>query len=244
MDIERVKEAITKNMLIKVAIAAVAVVALILYFRTFLTKGIFYDGNFLRKEAAASETYYRGRGPYGYIHITVRGIKDKDPSAEVIYKLPNNISSQYTVTFRDRSHWAEGIENIKDEKGSVVFEGEYRRGSLFLIDKNGELVMDMQFRVEGIDPYDQSYKVPLANIASTASFDDEAIRGRLDLLFPAVLLLAFILIDIRFPLFFFSLKHWWDVKDPEPSDLYVSMQRLSWRITPIIAIVLMIAAVV
>lgn len=243
MDIERIKEAITKNMLIKAAVAAVAVVALILYFRIFFTKGLFYDGTFLKKEITSTETNYKGRGPYGYINITVKGIKDKDPSAEVIYRLPNSINSQYTVAFRDRSNWAAGIENIKDEKGSVVFEGEYRRGSLFLIDKNGELIMDMQMRVEGIDPYDQSYKVPLANVAATASFAEEAVRGRFDLLFPAVFLLVFILIDIRFPLFFFNLEHWWDVKDPEPSDLYISLQRLSWHITPVIAIVLMIAAV-
>ena len=79
MDIERIKEAITKNMLIKVAFAAVAVVALILYFRVFFTKGVFYDGTFLRKEIVASETHYNGRGPYGYIYINVKGIKDKDP---------------------------------------------------------------------------------------------------------------------------------------------------------------------
>jgi hypothetical protein len=62
-------------------------------------------------------------------------------------------------------------------------------------------------------------------------------------LMPAIFLIIFTVIDRMFPLFFFKLRHFLDVKDPEPSDLYIAVQRLSWYAYPVITAILLIAAI-
>ncbi|MFA9377156.1 MAG: hypothetical protein ACERKZ_10450 [Lachnotalea sp.] len=50
-------------------------------------------------------------------------------------------------------------------------------------------------------------------------------------------------IDIKFPLFFFQTRHLLEVSNPEPSDFYMFMQRISWVVYPVIGTVLMIMAI-
>ena len=95
----------------------------------------------------------------------------------------------------------------------------------------------------GENPFDASYRVPLSHVAALATFSTETIRGRFGFLFIAVVMIVITAIDIKYPLFFFHLRHWLTVRDPEPSEFYLFMQRLSWFITPVIAIILMILAV-
>ena len=136
-----------------------------------------------------------------------------------------------------------GIKNIQDKDGNIIFEGEYKKGSDFLFQKNGRPIMDsnIQILVEGKNLYNKGYKISLKNVADLASFANDTIRGRWDLMTIALILFGLTLIDNKFPLFFFTLKHFVNVRDPEPSDFYILMQRISWYICPTIGIILMAA---
>ncbi len=246
MPIERIKEVISKNIFIKVLLSVFLVIVLIFYFKAFFTTGVYYDGTFLKKEVVSSDTHYVGKSASRGIHITVKGRKNKHNSAEVFYRLPNNINKQYTVNFKDAGNWNLGIENIKDEAGNIVFEGEYRKDSSFLFDKDGKpMISDaVRISVNGKTFYNENYKISLKNVADFSVFAKDTIRGKFEFLFLAIILFVLTAIDIKFPLLFFTLKHMWEVRDPEPSDFYLEVQRATWIVFPIVGVVLMIVAII
>ncbi|HOC09723.1 MAG TPA: hypothetical protein PKN88_09370, partial [Bacillota bacterium] len=184
MDIESMKQGIEGNRLLKGIILAFLAAALILYFIVFFTRGAEFDDTFLKKEVVSSDAHYMGKNMYGSIHITVKGLKDVHRSAEVIFRLPNDINRRYTVNFQDPKNWDAGIENIKGEDGSIVFEGEYRKDRDFMVDKNGELWLDYNARVMkyGESPYNEDYKISLKNVADFAYSAKDITRGNYGLL--------------------------------------------------------------
>lgn len=196
-------------------------------------------------EVVGSETHYIGKCEYGAIHITVNGLKNTQSDVEVNYSLPNDLLKKYTVNFKDAGNWDLGINHIKDGEGNIIFEGEYRKDSLFLYDKSGQPVIDFSSRVhiDGVTPYNQDYNIPLKSMVDLANFSNETIRGRYYFIVFAIILIVITAIDVKFPLFFFMLKNHWDVRDPEPSDFYITMQRCSWYAIPSIALILFISAI-
>ncbi len=194
----------------------------------------------------ASDSHYRGTSAYGGIHITVKGTKNGQTSAEVVYRLPNNIDRQYTVNFKTAGDRDSGIENIMDEQGTIVFEGQYVKDSMFLLDKDGNPMIPDDFvniRINGETPFTSEYTVSLKNVADMASFANDTIRGKYEFLIIALVIFVFTAIDIKFPLFFFTMRNFLEVRDPEPSDFYLAMQRASWYISPVIILILMIVAI-
>lgn len=245
MDIESMKQGIEGNRLLKGIILAFLAAALILYFIVFFTRGAEFDDTFLKKEVVSSDAHYMGKNMYGSIHITVKGLKDVHRSAEVIFRLPNDINRRYTVNFQDPKNWDAGIENIKGEDGSIVFEGEYRKDRDFMVDKNGELWLDYNARVMkyGESPYNEDYKISLKNVADFAYSAKDITRGNYGLLVLALFFLAITIIDIKYPMLFFNLKYSFSVENPQPSDTYLALQKISWVAYPVIALFLMIAAI-
>lgn len=245
MILDKIKKSISTSLLLKAFLLIFLIVGLVFYFKVFYTVGIRFDNAFLKKEVESSDTHYRGRNMYGNIHIIVKGIKNKHRNADVVYMLPNNINRKYTVEFKDENNWDLGISNIKNEYGAVIFEGSYSKYQPFLVDKSGQQIIEINIQITGnrISPYNADYKVSLKNTADLAMFLNETIRGRHGFLLLAILLFVIISIDIKYPLFFFRLDHFLSVKDPEPSDFYISVQKASWYIVPIIGVLLMTLAI-
>lgn len=245
MVIERIKKIVSRSVYFKIILVFFLICVLGIYFKTFFTTGVYFNDTFLKKEVISTDSHYIGESKYGDIHITVKGQKNKNSSVDVIYRLPNNINMQYSVSFKDAINWDLGIDNIKDEDGDIIFEGEYRKGSYFLFDKNGKPLMKDSFRVviNGDIQYNDDYKISLINIANFANFAKDTIRGDYEYLLIAIILFILTLIDIKFPLFFFTLRHFLDVQNPEPSDFYITMQRISWVVYPILIVIFMIAAI-
>lgn len=244
MVIRRIKQIISTNTYLKILFYACMIIVILFYFRVFFTTGVYFDDTFLKKEVEHSDNHYIGKSIYGDISITVKGLKNEQSSAKVIYRLPNDINMQYTVTFENTSNRNLSIVSVKDEKGHIIFEGKYNKDSPFLIDNNGEPLMDYgQVIVNGENPYNEDYIIPIKNVVDMATFSKETIRGRYDYLVLAIIIFIFTAIDIKFPLFFFNLRHFLNIRDPEPSDFYIAIQRIGWYVYPIIGIVLMIAAI-
>lgn len=243
---QKVREVLAKSLTIKILAAALLMAGIFFYFKTFFTKGVYFDDTFLKRESISLENMYTGKGKYGDIQIVVKKHADNQDVVDVIYKLPNNINRWYTVSFTGGNYLGKGIEYIKDENGIVVFQGgSYSMDTNFLMDKNNDPFMekDISLIIQGENPYTTNYKIPLHNVASFAAFDNEAIRGSYKLLFIALLILMVTLVDIKFPLFLFTLRNITDVKNPEPSDFYLKMQRISWVVSPIVVVIIMIAAI-
>lgn len=231
-------------MLITIVIAVLS-----LYFKAFYTTGVYFDDTFLKKRVVSSENHYIGKSIYGRIQIIVKELSNKQNSVEVIYYLPNNINRQYTVSFKNTNEWEQDIENIKDKGGNIIFHGgKFRKDVPFLFDAYGQpFIQGIQDKIPvqiyGENPYNANYNVPLYSVVSFATFAKDTIRGKYSILAVSILIFVLTLIDIKYPLFFFKLRNSLDVKNPEPSDFYITMQRLSWYVSPIIAIVLMIVAI-
>lgn len=244
MDIENIMRNTNKRLL-KGLLLAVLAVALIFYFIVFFTKGAEFDDTFLKKEVVSADAHYMGRNMYGSIHITVKGLKDVHRSAEVIFRLPNDINRRYTVNFKDQKDWDAGIENIKDGDGNIVFEGEYRKDRSYMVDKNGELWLNYNARVltYGESPYNEDFRISLKNVADFVYSVKDTTRGNYELLVLALFFLAITIIDIKHPLFFFDWKYSFSVENPQPSDTYLTLQRISWVAYPAIAVLLMMAAI-
>lgn len=245
-----IKNVICKNIFLKIFICIIVLILLILYFNTFFTKGAYFYGIFLKKQVVASGSYYTGDSKRGSIEIIVNDQMKNQNVVDVIYKLPYKTNLQYTVNFHNADYQEIAVENIKDKAGKIVFsDGTYIKSIHSLLPKDGQGIFDMQVLVNGESPYNSDLRtypendISLSNVVSFAVYNNDTIRGKYEYLVPAIVLFILTIIDIRFPLFFFTLNHFLDVKDPEPSDLYITMQRKFWYISPIISVILMLVAI-
>lgn len=82
---------------------------------------------------------------------------------------------------------------------------------------------------------------PNSHIASTVFKDNITKRGSLKPLLYAIVISIILFIDIKWPLFFFQLNHFLDVKDPKPTDYYLATQKFSRYIGGIAIIILLVA---
>lgn len=118
---------------------------------------------------------------------------------------------------------------------------------MFLRDKNGEILFDEIIRIhvntgDTVESrFSKDYEVSLLTFAYG---DNDTIRGNPQFLVIAIIFSIITIIDIKDPLFFFQLKHFLSVQDPEPTELYLLLQRISWVIYPIIIIGCLIAGVI
>ena len=121
--------------------------------------------------------------------------------------------------------------------------GEKRLGDMYnLYDKNGEM-----FHQLGAVVYTSSYAFAefdpsYVGMIRLVLEQNVMVRGNIGVLLLALLLIVLTVIDIKYPLAFFTMKHFLDVQNPEPSDFYITMQEISWVVVPIIALIVMIVA--
>lgn len=237
------------NVIIKRIFIVILALIAFLYLRVFFTTGVHFDEIFLKKHTISNETQYIGKSKQGDIQITVNGWANikRESAAEVIFNLPNNIYERYTVNFSDEEKYFLGNVEIKNENDVTIFEGKYQKGNMFLYDMDNEPIIE-GFNVSiGNEKnnvlYDNNYRIPLISIVQFALHENETMRGNGAILFAALVLIFFTFIDIKYPLFFFELRHSFEVEDPKPTEFYISMQRLSWGINSIIVLVLLIIAI-
>lgn len=236
-----------KRLLVKIVAAIGILILLIFYFNLFFTKGINYDGVFLKKmELSSTEREYTGISAFGDIRIFVKDI-DETSNVEVTYNLPNNIVEKYTVEFSESTKVYADKKVVIKKNGEIAFEGDYGADDIFLMNNGAPFLGEdpiITVFTSNSNPYNSKYRISLKNVADIASSSRETIWGRYEILLFAGLLFLITVIDNRFPLLFFRLKHIIDVKDAEPSDLYLSIQKLTWYIYPIACIGAMIYAVI
>ena len=248
MNVEKMKKAITHKKTIKIVLSCILILCIILYLRAFFTKGVYFDNIFLEKKIVGLENHYIGTSPQGIIEIIVDESEKEKGYINVIYKLPNNITRKYALYFKkDRDNNI--IQTIKNDDGDNVFEGNYKTGGIVLYDKTGKPLFNdikINISIDGNDyqeKYTEDYRISLINVTRFAYKEKETIRGNFEYLMIAVILGIFTIIDIKRPLLFFNLRYFLSVSNPEPSELYITLQKIGWIVYPIIILGFIIAGI-
>ena len=125
----------------------------------------------------------------------------------------------------------DGIRILKN--GTVLFEGAYDRDASYgWYDRDGQWDPGITITVStgtaagapaGLDQYDVAYFADGPGLTA---------RGSWGLYFIMVLFTLLVMLDVAFPTALFYLQHCCDVRDPEPSDFYLAMQKVSWAVYP------------
>ncbi|WP_078553536.1 hypothetical protein [Bacillus alkalicellulosilyticus] len=233
------------NPVVKLGIILLLILITIFYVRAFFTTGMYYDQSFLQKNTNGSASQYIGKNDYGEFYISV--FEQENNNTVVTYQLPNNISETFTVSFREPEYGDVGIESITDSQGTQLFDGEYSKEQLFLYDETGNPFIEddaiIQIRVNRESPYQSGYVIPLKNVVDVAYFANDTIRGKVELFILALFLFIITGIDFKFPLLFFKLRYFLYVRDPEPSYLYIMMQKISRYVLLTAGVILLILAI-
>lgn len=218
----------------------------ILYLSYFFTTGAVYDGTFLKKEGEYPHVEYVGKSGDGHMHILINALDDEGNNVEIEFRLPNKINIKYFIEFKDRFDEIYKFVKIQDQSRNTVFEGLYDENSPFLFDNAGSPYLDselIRITVGGQSIYNEDYKVSFKEAIDLSTFKKREMRGDMGFLLYALILFSITAIDIKFPLFFFKLNHFLSVKDPEPTDFFYFMQKLSRVLMAGLGVIFLIVAV-
>lgn len=211
-----------------------------LYFSIFFTSGTYFDGYFLKRTVQDQQTTYSAQTYQGDLIIEVNKLSNQE--IRVHYNLAKQVKQTYLVNLIQKNRDGEWRLNILDVQGHLLFDGYYNDYLPFLIDKNGDFVFDLNIIGDSIK-YDHTYKIMLSNVASFATFSNTTIKGNPLMFIMGALLLMISLIEVKFPLFFFKCKTFLVSDNATPSDLYIKMQSLSWKIGLVISLVFFLLAI-
>ena len=134
------------------------------------------------------------------------------------------------------------VEHIRiTRNGQLLFEGGYDpEHDMGWYDLDGSwdpLAMSVSYDSTVGDDYWEHYETDGGTILSFARGPELVSRGSWGLYFTMLLFSALLALDAAYPLVLFECRHMCDVKDPEPSDFYLGMQRAGWCIYPILLLI-------
>ena len=134
------------------------------------------------------------------------------------------------------------VEHIRiTRNGQLLFEGGYTaEHDMGWYDLEGNwdpFTMSVSYSSTAGDDYWEHYETDRGTILSFARGPQLVSRGSWELYFAMLLLSALLALDAAFPLVIFHWQHMCDVKDPEPSDFYLGMQRAGWCVYPFLILI-------
>lgn len=238
---------IMKNKKYLVILIIIVAVFTLLYFYLFFQQGILLENTFLRLSREDNAYLFKGSSKGKDINVRVDGDIYVTNTAAVSYEIENEYKQTFVVNATNPLEYSTFVKIYANDK--LKFEGAYEtdsRSFFSLSDKYGNPYMDdirISFEGHNVEnSYTKSFDASYTHIVTTAFKDNIIIRGSWELLFNALFILTIIVIDIKWPLFFFQINYFLSVKDPEPTELYITIQHASWIITPIIVFVILIVS--
>lgn len=231
----------TRFKIIKYAVVLLALLLLV-YLPFFFQKGIVLDNSFLKKTETESETVYSGKVNRVKTTIVKNGEIATDPSIKIRVLEGNEPEKVFTLSILDTVKNEFGVRytfSVEEPSGEVSVFGYNSREIHPFTDETGNpifIIDSMVFRFEEDEP--TSMENLMFKVAVIAFGEADTIRGNVRYFMFALLILGMAFIDFRWPLFYFKLDHFLFVRDPEPSELYLSLQRGRWIAMPIISVFL------
>ncbi len=239
------RSALQKAVLISVA--AMAVVFAILTFVFHRLEGVKFEEGFLRVSAQADDpaaTVYAGKVQGERVKITVTDCPDEQRT-EVVVQVGDRVRDECAVETGLPPIQAEQlgpVEHIRITKNNrLLFEGGYDpEHDMGWYDLDGSwdpLAMSVSYGSTVGDDYWDHYETDGETILNFAQGPQLVCRGSWMLYFTMLLFSCLLALDAAYPLALFRWQHMCDVKDPEPSDFYLGMQRAGWYIYPILLLI-------
>ena len=230
-----------------ISVAAMAVAFAILTFVFHRLEGVKFEEGFLRVSAQADDpavTAYTGKIRGEQVEITVDRAAGENLT-EVVFQIGDRIRDVCTLETGLPPIQAEQlgpVEHIRITKNNrLLFEGGYDpEHDMGWYDLEGNWApfsgLEATFRTSGENYWD-SYKTSAGTILAFARGPERTARGSWMLYFTMLLFSGLLALDAAYPLALFRWQHMCDVKDPEPSDYYLGMQRAGWCIYPILLLI-------
>jgi len=235
MNSKSIRKVVYKNKYHKKILVLLLLAIVFLYFKTFFSIGIFYDETFLKRKFISNERHYIGSNEYGTIDIAVKFDMENPNIKMVVFNFPNNSPKKYTINFNKDNL----VETIKNEDGKVIFSENHDtvanvlgQGAKFIADNT-------EIKVKKNNDNSGYYNISIRDIVSFSKPGYGEIRGDNGLLIGSIFLSIFYFIDLVYPLFFFKMKHILSVRNPQPSNLYLRIQKISWYIYPCIIFIML-----
>lgn len=238
------RSALQKAVLISVA--AMAVVFAILTFAFHRMKGAEFEGGLLRVSVQADDpaaTVCAGKVQGERVKITVGAAGEHLTAVEV--QVGDRVHDECAVETGLPPIQADQlgpVEHIRiTRNGQLLFEGGYTaEHDMGWYDLEGNWApfsgLEATFRTSGENDWD-SYKTSAGTILAFARGPERTARGSWMLYFTMLLFSGLLALDAAYPVALFRWQHMCDVKDPEPSDFYLGMQRAGWCIYPILLLI-------
>ncbi|MCZ0703528.1 hypothetical protein J2T56_001729 [Natronobacillus azotifigens] len=231
-----------ENKILRFILLLTIVVIVFFYFRAFFSTAIYLHDNFLKRELDDVGVHYKGRAEGQDMLVSVTE-DEQESRVQVVYSLPNETYRQYTVQFNGGHNQDSEIKHLENQNGEIIYEGAFIDEPLSFAPGGMESNEFFVITYDGGSIYNENYQVPVKHVYEVAQFQHDVLRGNFGFLGIALLLFVFTAIDYKFPLFFFKLEHCLSVRNPEPSELYLDIQRIAWVVLPIVGIIFMMLAI-
>lgn len=226
------KEFVRRHQKESAVVGVVIVIFFVFYFIFFFSVGMRFDGRFFTKSLSGGNSHYLGVTDWGKMDISVSAPKDRVTT--VTYQLRDSSKKIYLVTLNTSIYDfnKKYPVHITNENGKELYDGNLLQGHLY--NQNGERVVDDSLR-----------DTLTANEATRLALHQyDTIRGDLALLAQALLLFLITIFHSVFPLAIFSmLRHMIGVEDPQPSNRYLTVQKVVWSIIPVTGLALLFSAI-
>lgn len=234
------------QIMVLIGLAAMAILfgaALIVSHLAF--RGVAFSDALLRVETSETQTVYTGKVNGEMVCIQVEPAGDN--RTDVVYQAGDHPAQTYTLEYPTETPVAtqggttvDGVRVLRN--GSVLFEGglDPDAESLFRwYSPDGTLDADMIISVSTGE--DEDYGPPESlgrdSVWYFAQGPDTSARGSVGVYLLMLLFSALVALDAAFPRALFYMQHCCDVRDPEPSDFYLAMQRLGWVVYPVLILI-------
>ncbi len=228
--------------IVLLALAVMAVVFGILMVVSKLHPGLLLDGALLKPTETADTLTYAGKLHGEQVSLSVRTESETvtvitcetESGGSDIYQMEYPLEPIRAVDGFAQGEMVDGIRITKN--GDVLFEGGYdRENGGFWYDADGRWDQDVYFSTYvGSDVGIRALELEKQDVMRLADDPELTTRGSWLYYFSMLLFSLIVALDAAFPLALFYWRHMCDVRDPEPSDFYLTMQRIGWVVYPIL----------
>ena len=234
--------------IVLISLAAMAVVFAILMIISRLHPGVLFNGALLKPSEMAEAVTYTGKIHGENISISVQMESntvtvitcEAEGRRSDVYRMEYPLEPILAVSGFAEGEMVDGIRITKN--GGVLFEGGYDRETSIneaaWSDADGQWDPGVVVTFStGSGEQDGHLALNRWDVMTFANGPELTARGSWMLYFVMVFASILVALDAAFPLTMFRLNHMCDVRDPEPSDFYLAMQRIGWVLWPILILI-------
>lgn len=233
----------TRTRLQKAVLIAIAVMVVVFGNLTLVSKlhkGVLFADTILKVEETSGGTVYSGKVYGDEVSVSVK--RESGTACTVTYTVDERIHDVYRMEYplapvQTEDGPVDGIRITRN--GDVLYEGGYAPDRAFSGWYGADGRWDTGVYVTVVTGGESVGAAAPAELSKNTVFSfaqgpELTARGSWALYFLMVFFTGLLALDAAFPLTMFRLQHMCDVRDPEPSDFYLSMQRVAWVVYPVL----------